>query len=85
MQVAVDAHRPGDQNSNSSNVVKNMNLLANSSYRHQIMNGRRHSVKMYMNDENTHAAINNKKFRSLGHINDELFEVELSKSGTERT
>ena len=32
-----------------------------------------------MNDENTHAAINNIMFKKLGNINDHLYEVEFVK------
>ena len=33
-----------------------------------------------MNDEDTHAAINNKMFLVLGQINDQIYEVELADS-----
>ena len=36
-----------------------------------------------MNDEKTHAAINNKVFKRLGHINNCLYEVKLVKSEIE--
>ena len=36
---------------------------------------------MYMNDEKTHAVINNEKFKTLGDINGRFFEVKLGKFG----
>ena len=37
VQSAVDAHREGDENPNSTVVAENIKLLANSSYGYQIM------------------------------------------------
>ena len=83
MQLAVNACRQKDEKPNSNVVAETMKLLANSSYCHQIMDRSRHSIKKYTNDEKTHAAINNKMFKRLGYINDQLYEVELAKSAIE--
>ena len=48
------------------------------------MDRRRHTVKKYSNDEKTHSAINNKLFKRLNFITDQLYEVELVKSEIER-
>ena len=60
-----------------------MKLLANTSYGYQIMDGSRHTVRRYLSDEKTRAAINTKLFNRLDHINDQLYEVELAKSEIE--
>ena len=44
------------------------------------MDRSRHSFTRYMKDEITHAAINNKMFMRLGHINGQLFELEFGES-----
>ena len=83
VQSAVNAHREGDENPNSSVVAETMKLLANSSYGYQIMDRSRHTVTKYLNDEKTHGANNTKFFKHLDHINDQLYEVELAKAEIE--
>ena len=83
VQSAVNARREEDENPNSSVVAETMKLLANSSYGNQIMDLSRHAVTKYLSDEKTHEAINTKLFKSLDHINDQLFEVELAKAEIE--
>ena len=43
----------------------------------------RHTVTKCLNDENTHSAINNKRFQRLNFITDQLYEVEFVKSEIE--
>ena len=83
VQSAVNARRQGDENPNSSVVAETMKFLANSSYGYQIMDPSRHTVTKYLNDEETHSAINNKLFKRLTFITDHLYEVELVKSENE--
>ena len=83
VQSAVNARRQGDENHNSSVVVETMKFLANSSYGYQIMDRSRHTVTKYLNDEKTHSAINNKLFKQLNFITDQLYKVELVKSEIE--
>ena len=83
VQSAVNARREGDENPNSSVVAETMKLLANSSYGYQIMDRSRRTVTKYLSDEKTHGAVNNKMFKRLGYINDQLHEVELVKSENE--
>ena len=83
VQSAVKARRQGAENPNSSVVAETMKPLANSSYWYQIMDCSRHTVTKYLNDEKTHSAINNKLFKRLNFITDELYEVELVKSEIE--
>ena len=83
VQSAVNARRQGDENLNSSVVAEPMKFLANSSYGYQIMDRSRHTVTKYLNDEKTHSAINNKLFKRLNFITDQLYEVELIKSEIE--
>ena len=83
VQSAVNARREGDENPNSSVVAEILKLLANSFNGYQIMNRSRHTVKKYLSDEKTHRAINNKIFKQLGYIKNQLFEVELVRSEDE--
>ena len=80
VQSAVNARRQRDENLNPSLVAETMKLLANSSYGYQIMDRSRHTVTKYLNDGKTHSAINNKLFKQLNFITDQLYEVELVKS-----
>ena len=60
-----------------------MKLLANSSYGYQILDRNWHTVTRNLNDEKTHSAINDKLFKRLNFISDQLYEVELVKSEIE--
>ena len=82
-QSAVDARRQGDENPNSSVVAETMKLLAISSYGYQILDPSRHTVKKYLADKKTHAAIFSKLFKKLDHVNNSLYEVELAKAQIE--
>ena len=82
VQSAVDARRQGNKNPNSSVVAETMKLLANSSYGYQMMERSRHTVTKYLtNEKKTDAAI--KLFKKLDHVNNSLYEVELSKAQIE--
>ena len=83
VQAAVDAIRKSDENTNSSVVAETMTLLANSSYGYEIMDRSRHTVTKYLTDEKTPAAIINKLFKKLDHLNNSLYEVELAKAQIE--
>ena len=47
------------------------------------MDRSRHTVTKFLNDEKTNSAINNKHFKRLIFITDQLYEVELVKSEIE--
>ena len=47
------------------------------------MDRSRHTVTKYLSDEKTHAAINSKLFERLDHLNNSLYEVELTKAEIE--
>ena len=83
MQCEVNAHRQGDENPNSSVFAETIKFLGNSSYGNQIMDCSQQSVTKYTNDERKHAAIIKKTFKVLGHINEQLYEVEFDKSKIE--
>ena len=83
VQFAVDARRQSGKNRNSSVVAKTTNLLANSSFGYQIMNKSRNTVTKSFSDEKTHATINNKKFKRLSFMKEQLCEVKLTKSEIE--
>ena len=80
----MDARRQSDENPNSSVVEETMKLLANSSYGYQTIDRNRHTVKKYVSDEKTHAAINSKLFKKLYHVNNALYETELAQAQIER-
>ena len=82
VQSAVDASRQGDENPNSSVVAETTKLLANSSYGYQITDRSRHTVTKYLRDEK-HMALNSKLFKKLDHVNNSLYEVELTKAQIE--
>ena len=83
VQFAVNARRQGAENPNSSVGAETMKFLASSSYGYHIMDRSRHTVTKYLNDEKTHSAINNKLFKRLNFITDQLNEVELLQSEIE--
>ena len=60
-----------------------MKLPANISNGNQIKERSGHTVTKYFSDEKTQAAINNKLFQKLGHMNVSLYEVELVKAQIE--
>ena len=61
-------------------VAETMKLLGNSSYGYQIMDRSRHTITKYLNDEETHKAINEPLFKRLQTVHKDLYEVELRKS-----
>ena len=83
LQSVVNVRREGDENPDSSVVAETMKLLSNSSYGYQIMDRSRHTVTKNLNDEKTHGAINTKMFKRLDHINEQLYEVELTRAEIE--
>ena len=72
VQSAVNFHREQDEIPNSSVVAETIKLFANSSYGYQTMDRSQHTVKNFLSDEKTHAAINTKLFKHLDHINDQF-------------
>ena len=78
VQTAVNACRQRDDNPNCSVVAETMKLLANNSYGYQFIDRSRQSITQYTNDGKTHSAINNEKFKRMGYINDQFYEVELA-------
>ena len=83
LQCVVNARRDEYNNSNSTVSPETTKLLVNISYGYQIMDWSRHTVTRYLLDERTNGAINNKMFKRLDYLNDELYEVKLVKSETE--
>ena len=79
VQSAVKARRDEDENPNSILVTETTKLQANSSYGYQIMDQSRRTVTKYLSDGKTHGAINNKSFKRLIYMNDQLYEVEIVK------
>ena len=65
VQSAANARLHGHENPNSSVVAETRKLLTNNSFGYQNMNRTHHSVTRYMNDEETHVAINKENFTKL--------------------
>ena len=84
VQSAVNARFHGDKTPKVSVVSETMKLLAKSSYRYQFMDRSWHSVTGYKKDAETQAAIDTNIFKKLAKINNQLCEVRLAKSETER-
>ena len=72
VQSTVDARRQTDENTNSWVTAETKKLLANSSHSCRIINLKQHFVTKYLNDGKTHAAINNRLFKKLNHVNNAL-------------
>ena len=80
VQSAVNDRRERDENPNSSVIAEIMKLLAKSSHGYQFMDRSRHTFTKYLSDGKTHGAINTILFKSLDHISDQLYEVELAEA-----
>ena len=78
-----NARRQGEENPSSNALAEIMKLLANTSYGYQIMDCSPHTVTKYLNNENTHSAINSKLSKPLIFITDQLHEVDIVKSEIE--
>ena len=48
------------------------------------MDWSQNTLKNYLSDEKTHAAIKGKHYKELGHVNNALYEVELAKAQLEQ-
>ena len=83
VQAAVDARTKSNENPNSSVVAETMKLVANSSSGYQIMDCSRHTVKKYLSDQKTHAAVNRKQFKKIHHVNNSIYEIEIAKAHIE--
>ena len=83
VQSAVNDGREGDEDPKYIIVTERMNLLTDSSDGWHIMDWSRHTVTEDLTDEKTHGVIDNKLFRRLRYVSDQLYEVELVKSENE--
>ena len=75
----MNASSESDEFPNPRVVAETLKFLANSFYGYQVMDWSRHTVPRYVSDKWIHGTFHNKMFRSLVHINDQLFEIELYK------
>ena len=80
VQSVVDARREGDEKPDSKVFAETKKLLGNSSYDYQIMDRSQHTETLYLNDEKTRNAINNRLFRRLNSVSTDIHEVELVKT-----
>ena len=83
VQSEVEARKAGDENPKSIVVAETLKLLANNSYSSQTIDWSPHRLTKFLRGGKTHEAIKTKKFKPLGFINDQMFEVELFKSEIE--
>ena len=83
VQPAVFVPRPRDDSRTSSVVAGAWKFFGNSSFGYKIVDRSCLSDTNYLNDGETRAVLNEKRFKRLAHINDQLYELELAKSGNE--
>ena len=80
VQNIVDARREGDQNKESTVVAETMKLIGNSSYGYQIMDRSRHTNTKYVKGSQVDKFINNRFFKTMNELPEQIYEVEMSKS-----
>ena len=80
VQNVVDARREGDRNKESTVVAEAMKLIGNSSYGYQIMDRSRHTTTKYVKGSQVDKLIDNKFFKTLNELPEEIYEVELNKT-----
>ena len=80
VQNVVDARREGDQNRESTVVAETMKLIGNSSYGYQIMDRSRHTNTKYVKGSQVDKFINNRFFKTMNELPEQIYEVEMSKS-----
>ena len=80
VQNVVDAHREGDGNKESAVIAETMKLIGNSSYGYQIMYRSRHTNTKYVKGSQVDKLINNRFFKTLNELPEEIYEVELNKT-----
>ena len=78
-QDVSDARRAGDADPNKAIVADTMKLLGNSAYGKCLCNKSRHRDIKYCTDDDASDCVNDPHFRSLHQLDDNLYEVELSK------
>ena len=82
-QSTVDARGQKYENAIPNVVAETMNLLTNSSNSYQNMDRSRCTMTKYLNDKKSNAAINSKLFKELNHVNNALYDVEISEADIE--
>ena len=80
---ALDAGIQGDENPNSSVVSKTMKLLGNGCNDYQSTDRSGHTATKSLKDKKTRTAIKRKLLKKLSHVNNALYEVELSTAENE--
>ena len=83
MQSAINLHRERYEIPNSSVVAETIKLFANKCSGYQTMQSSHHTVKNFLSDEKTYAAINTKLLKRLDYVNDLFYEVLLAKAEIE--
>ena len=73
------ARRQGDMNQDSAIIADTMKLLGNSGYGKTITNLDKHREILYCDDKEAPEKINEAQFRKLNTLDEELYEVEMSK------
>ena len=83
VQNVVDARRERDRNKDTIVVAETMKLIGNSSYGYQIMDRSRHTTTKYVKGPQVDKFINNRFFKTLNELPEEIYEVEMSKTPIE--
>ena len=80
VQNVVDAGREGDQSKESTVVAETMKLIVNSSYGYQIMDRSRHTNTKYVKGSQVDKFINNRFFKTMNELPEQIYEVEMNKT-----
>ena len=80
VQNVVDARREGDRNKESTVVAETTKLIGNSSYGYQIIDRSRHTTTKYVKGSQVNKLINNRFFKTLNELPEEIYEVGLNKT-----
>ena len=80
-QIVVDSRREGYQNKEPTGVAETMKQIGNSSYGYQIIHRSRHTNTKYVKGSQLDNFIYNRFFKTIIELPEEIYEVEMSKSG----
>ncbi len=74
-----DARRAGDTNPDLAIIADTMKLLGNSAYGKTVTNKEKHLDVKYVDSDQAKELINDKRFKAVNEINENLYEVEMMK------
>ena len=80
-QIVVDSRHEGYQNKEPTGVAETMKQIGNSSYGYQIIHRSRHTNTNYVKGSQLDKFIYNRFFKTIIELPEQIYEVEMSKSG----